>query len=309
MPELPEVENVVRSLTTLTRGKIISRIQLHRPDMLKHPPRSHDHSPLKLQDLCNHTITRIIRHGKQFAFLLSPTPSSPNHKTTSSQQGGILAAHLGMTGQFKLHPPNTPLPTHTHLTLELQNPDSPHSQSSTASPEDPPTTIIFRDPRRFGQLRLHANLQDLHAHHWDALGPDALLIEPSDLYHRLKRTTRHLKAALLDQHLVAGLGNIYVDELLYASHISPKKRADRVTQSQSEILVQNMQTILQQAIDAGGSTLRDYVNGHGEIGDYQLAHQVYGKPKNHPCPNCQKPLRHAVIAGRTTVYCTSCQQR
>ncbi|QDU31979.1 Formamidopyrimidine-DNA glycosylase [Poriferisphaera corsica] len=281
MPELPEVENVVRSLTPILMGSSISSITLHRPDFLQTFPQS---PPLKISQLKNTTITALHRRGKQFAI------------QTSSNL--ILVCHLGMTGQLTTHNTPTLLPKHTHLSFTVTNPNL-----KTSSPQ----RLIFRDPRRFGSLHLLPNFNTLLSSRWAALGPDALIITPSQIYASLKRTRRNLKAALLDQSLVAGLGNIYVDEILHLSKLSPKRRADRITKPQSEILIEHTQTVLRAAIDAGGSTLRDFVNGQGDFGSYQLNHLVYGKPSGHPCPTCGHPLKQTTLAGRTTVYCTTCQ--
>ncbi|WP_432798478.1 bifunctional DNA-formamidopyrimidine glycosylase/DNA-(apurinic or apyrimidinic site) lyase [Poriferisphaera sp. WC338] len=284
MPELPEVENIRLSLADQITGLSVSAVQIIRPDVLNidHIPST---SPQSL--LQRTTITNLIRHGKQLALVFQSTNNiSP-----------ILCVGLGMTGQLRIHTPSrSSLPNHTHFVLDLV----------TSQDKKPTTKLIFRDPRRFGGLWLFQSHEDLLSSRWSSLGPDALAITPKDLHDRLSRTRRTIKAALLDQNLVAGLGNIYVDELLHRSGIHPEYSAGQLTRKQIQTLVPKMRRLLRNAIQSGGSTLRDYVNGVGDLGGYQNNHKVYGR-SGQPCTTCDHELEGLILAGRSTVFCPSCQ--
>jgi formamidopyrimidine-DNA glycosylase len=280
MPELPEVEQVRRTLAPHLLGRRVAAVSIYRPDFILAAPA--DRTPHALLE--GDTITELRRLGKSLALLGS--------------SGRVVGLHLGMTGQFLVRPgPASPAAlsstTHIHIAWHL------------TSPTTPPTTIAFRDPRRFGEVRPLPSLIHLDAL-WAPLGPDALTITPNELAPRLKPGKRAIKAALLDQHILAGVGNIYADEALFAARISPRKHAGRLTAADIARLCDHLRAILSRAISAGGSTLRDFVDADGTQGSYRQHHQVYGRA-NQPCPNCQTTLRSALIAQRTTVWCPRCQ--
>ncbi len=275
VPELPEVQTVRRSIAPVLVGQTIRRVHLYRAEVVTGSRRPQDL-------LLNRTVTAIDRHGKQ---LLIRTD------TADDPAAPCVCIHLGMTGSV-CHRPALVKEKHTHVAWEL----------------DTGAIIAFRDPRRFGGIWTFASPADLHAQRWSQLGPDALVITPAALHAALQRTRRNLKAALLDQTLVAGLGNIYVDELLFACRLHPQTPAHRLKLDHARQLVRKMRPLLHRAIKAGGSTVRDYVNGRGEDGWFQLNHQVYGRT-GQPCSACQTPLATKVIAGRTTVFCKRCQPR
>ena len=218
-------------------------------------------------------VTEIRRHGKQLALVTD---------------AGVLLVHLGMTGKLLHLSAEGTDPPHTHLSLAL----------------DSGGRLIFSDPRRFGGVWLLPDEAGLCGR-WGRLGPDALRIGPAGLYARLRGTTRALKASLLDQDLVAGLGNIYVDELLHSRRFDPRRSAHTVTRAQAAGLVRSMRTILHHAIAAGGSTIRDYADAEGKAGGFQDRHRVYGRG-GLPCRRCRRPLHTATVAGRTTVWCRRC---
>jgi formamidopyrimidine-DNA glycosylase len=143
---------------------------------------------------------------------------------------------------------------------------------------------------------------------WSELGPDALQVTARQLYDALQRTSRAVKAALLDQAVVAGLGNIYVDEVLFRCGVHPETPANRLDAAMCKAVVQQSQRVLKGAVKAGGSTLRDFVDGHGTEGRFQNSHQVYGRATL-PCVTCRTSLVAVQVGGRTTVYCPACQIR
>lgn len=268
MPELPEVETIRRALADALVGRRVTRARVHRPDVLRGPRTL----------LQNQRITHVLRLGKQLALV--------------GDAGHTVCIHLGMSGSLRLTPPRTDPPPHDHIHLRWLLDDG--------------SQLRFRDPRRFGGVWSFAQESALWHARWDRLGPDALDITPAELRRRLSMTRRAVKAALLDQHLVAGLGNIYVDELLFAVKLHPLRPADGLAPADPARLVRAMRRILGQAVDAGGTTLRDYVDASGNPGGFQKRHRVYGRA-DQPCHRCKTKVMTMVIAGRTTAFCPGCQ--
>ena len=266
MPELPEVETVRRGVDTAACGLRIERVRVLRRDVVRG-----DLRPMAGQTLC-----AARRHGKQLALV--------------TDTGPLACVHLGMSGSLRVAPARTPRANHVHTVWVL----------------DGGLELRFRDPRRFGGVFAFTDLQQLHTARWNALGPDATLIQPAALHRRLASTTRALKVALLDQNLVAGLGNIYVDELLYAARLNPLRPAHLLDRTEAKRLVARMRPLLQTAIDAGGSSLRDYVGADGAAGAFQDRHRVYGRG-GQPCRRCRETLSVTLVAQRTTVWCGGCQ--
>jgi formamidopyrimidine-DNA glycosylase len=270
MPELPEVEEVRRTLAPHLLGQTIAAIRVLRRDFLSPP-----NAPLRR--LLGRRILRTHRHGKNL-FLIA-------------DDGQTLHLHLGMTGRVDCLPPDAPLAKHTHVILQLAA----------------GTHIRFRDSRRFGGLRYYATLAKAIAAQTRDLGPDALALTPDALAHW--RTARgRLKQRLLTQHDVAGLGNIYVDETLWEVRLHPLQRVRRLQPRQLAALVRAIRRILRRAIELGGTTVRDYRNAADQAGRFARQLRVYGRA-GQPCLRCQSPLAKARIAGRTTVYCPVCQRR
>lgn len=273
MPELPEVENVRLGLADTVVGQRIARVTIRRADVVEGMC-----GPAGL--LRGQTISRIDRLGKQLA-LVAGTPDGP-----------CVCVHLGMTGSLRYYTAEQALKpdAHTHVVWRLENGGQ----------------MAFRDPRRFGGLWVFPSVDELRAARWSQLGDDALTITPVRLHVRLMKTRRPTKSALLDQSVVAGLGNIYVDELLYGCRISPLRPACDLTLPEVRALVGRMRRLLNRAVRAGGSTLRDYVDAGGRSGGYQLQHKVYGR-SGQACLRCDHLLCTTIASGRTTVYCGSCQ--
>jgi formamidopyrimidine-DNA glycosylase len=271
MPELPEVERVRRSLVPHLVGSAVAGVEVRRAEVVTGAA-----DPPAL--LVGNTIDRVQRHGKQLAII--------------GTSGTVVCIHLGMTGSLRYGP--APADTlHTHVIWRLAG-------------TTPAQMLAFRDPRRFGGVWTFPSLGELHAQRWSCLGADALRITPRQLAAALCRTRQPLKAALLDQQIVAGLGNIYVDELLFACGLSPRMPACEVPARLIPPLVRRMRALLQRAIASGGSTIRDYADGTGRAGGFQFRHRVYGR-SGQPCRRCRRTLSTLVIAGRTTVCCHHCQ--
>jgi len=225
-------------------------------------------------------IGALARRGKELLIL---------------SDGRAMAVHLGMTGSFRhvLKPalvPDRKFAKHVHVRWNLAGGG----------------VLEFHDPRRFGGIWTFPDSAAARRARWGKLGPDAQHITAADLHGRLQRTRRAIKAALLDQHLVAGLGNIYADELLFACRIRPTIPANRLSPAHVRQLVTAMRALLRRAIAAQGSSVRNYTDAHGQAGRFQLRHQVYGR-YGQPCRRCKTILRAIRVGGRTSTYCPRCQ--
>ncbi len=270
MPELPEVQTVVNTLVPRAVGARILQVVHLRPDML-HPPGAD--LPVHLT---GHNIKSIHRRAERIIFTLDDDTR--------------FYIHLGMTGRLALGEPDAPIQPHTHLILKIRR-------------RNAPLHLRFRDVRRFGGIFwLGTNLAD------NDLGPEPLTLRPSQFAPRLARTTRAIKNALLDQKLIAGLGNIYVDESLHAARIHPLAPANRLTPDQITRLTRSIKQVLKQALHHRGSTLRDYVDAEGGKGAFQNLHRVYDR-ESLPCPRCQTPIKRIILGGRSTCFCPNCQPR
>lgn len=281
MPELPEVERVRRSLEPHLVGSLIQGVWVFRQDIIVPGPGG----ARTAYDLLNASrVAEIRRHGKQLAIV--------------AEDRRAVCVHLGMTGQLFVQPGRSAVDgqEHRHAAWGL---------------EPVGARLIFRDPRRFGGLWTFRNVRDLEER-WRALGPDALDITGTQLHSGLHPaatshpTRRAIKAALLDQGLLAGVGNIYADEALFAARIHPRRPAGKLTAAECERLADELRAVFARALQAGGSTLRDFVDGDGQPGRYGLQHAVYGRGGD-PCPNCRATLKAITLAQRTTVFCPACQ--
>jgi formamidopyrimidine-DNA glycosylase len=267
MPELPEVETIVRTLRPRVVGQIIRRVCLYRADIVS-PPGADLAALLQSQ-----TIASVERRGKRIVFTLSG--------------GGRFYVHLGMTGRLTLCDPAEPKPPHTHLELDLAS-----------------EQLRFCDPRRFGGiwwLGQPSGIDD------SKMGPEPLGLRTAALAKRLAKTTRAIKSALLDQSLIAGLGNIYVDESLFLAGIHPLMPANALSSAQVANLNRAIKSTLRRAIRHKGSTLRDYVDAEGKSGGFQNLHRVYDRAGK-PCRNCKTSIERIVLGGRSTHFCPKCQR-
>ncbi len=275
MPELPEVETIRRGLAARMEGRRLVRVEARRPDLRIPLPADLAH---RLEG------RRVETVGRRAKYLL-----------LRMEDGTTLIAHLGMSGRMVILPPGdrAPLDAHDHVILETEDGDE----------------VRFNDVRRFGLMTLAA-AGELDAHPLLAsLGPEPLGNDFNGpaLAAALAGKRTPIKAALLDQHVVAGVGNIYACEALHRAGISPRRLARTVQGGRAERLAGAVRAVLGAAIDAGGSSLRDYVQASGELGYFQHAWAVYGR-EGEPCPGCGKPVRRLAQSGRSTFYCTVCQR-
>jgi formamidopyrimidine-DNA glycosylase len=285
MPELPEVERLRLSLLPHLLGARVERVAIYR------------------EDVCECVHGGEVVPTNAFALLEGAGIDSLHrlgkHLAIAGAGGPAIEVHLGMSGQVLVHEGPLPEPseakaTHTHVAWTLR------SGGATR-------TMIFRDPRRFGGVWGFASFDQLRERRWGGLGPDALEVTGEHLFEQTRGSTRSIKAALLDQSLLAGVGNIYADESLFAVGVTPRRLCKRVSREQCERLAQAIRVILAAAIASGGSTLRDYVDADGKQGASQFAHKVYGRG-GEACAVCGGVLRTATIAQRTTVWCPTCQK-
>jgi len=270
VPELPEVEAVARDVRRGLRGSAIIGVHVHRWDVVAGGSRRRERLML------GGGIERVLRHGKQLALI--------------GLDGSVLVVQLGMTGEFGVVPDGTEAAPHTHVSWRLD-----HSRE-----------LRFVDPRRFGGITWLADRVALEAR-WSLLGPDALDLR-SGWFVPLTQGRRAIKAALLDQRSVAGVGNIYADESLFRARIHPARPGCRLSQTEISRLAHVIRTVLRKASDLGGSTIRDHRGLDGRWGSYQRLHHVYGRG-GLPCRNCDSPLRVMAIQQRSTVFCGRCQPK
>jgi len=287
MPELPEVETVRRGLEPVLAGARLSRVRINRPDLrFAFPERF-------VERLDGATVLRIARRAK---YLLMPLSS-----------GETWVTHLGMTGRFTLDG--------TQLG-EFEEPApiaGKHEHFSVCAARDGAATRIgYADARRFGFMGLIAT-DAIDAHSWfSGLGPEPLGngFSGAHLVEAFAGKKQNIKVSLLDQRIVAGLGNIYVCEALYRARISPLTAAGAVSGARLERLATEVRHVLDDAIAAGGSTLRDFANAEGGQGYFQHRFDVYGR-EGEPCrgEGCSGVVKRIVQGGRSTFFCPSCQKR
>jgi formamidopyrimidine-DNA glycosylase len=275
MPELPEVETIRRGLERLMLGRLVLRARLLRADM---GTAAGGRRPRPADLLQGDTVAATMRLGKQLALI--------------GGTGRVVCIRLGMTGQVRrISDGQVGFVSHLHAVWQL----------------DDGSTIGFRDPRRFGRVGTYADLDELFRLNWSRLGPDAAGITAGVLAERLQGSRRAVKSALLDQGVLAGVGNIYADESLFVAGVAPSRRAKSLSRNEGIRLARAIRTVLNRAIAARGSTLRDYLDADGLPGASQLTHAVYGRG-GLPCIRCGTQLRRILIGQRTTVFCPICQR-
>jgi formamidopyrimidine-DNA glycosylase len=283
MPELPEVETVKSGITPAMEGQVITQADVNRPDL---------RWPFPENMAARLTGARVLGLRRRSKYILVDLDS-----------GETLLIHLGMSGRMlvsgvkvgEFHHPHPAPAKHDHVVLHMEN----------------GARVTFNDARRFGAMDLlDTATQD---DHWliRDIGPEPLgnAFDETYLIERLKGKNTPIKTALLDQRIVAGLGNIYVCEVLFRAGIHPKRKAGQVSASRIAALVPLIRDVLTEAIAAGGSSLRDFKQSNGELGYFQHVFQVYGQEgKSCVTPGCQKTIQRIAQSGRSSFFCPQCQR-
>lgn len=273
MPELPEVETVRRTLQQLIVGKRIERVTVRLARIIQYPePEPFSHA------LIGQTFREVGRRGKFLRFRLDDLS---------------LVSHLRMEGRYGVYGSNEALESHTHVIFHF----------------DDNTELRYKDVRQFGTMHLFPLGSELERPPLYKLG-----VEPLDpnftfaVFRKLilNRSTK-IKPLLLNQEYIVGIGNIYVDESLFCARIHPERTANSLSSSELKRLYNAIVDILSQAVEAGGSSIKSYVNGQGEMGMFQQQLLIYGR-KQEPCTACGRPIEKMVVAGRGTHYCPRCQK-
>ena len=271
MPELPEVETTVRGLEPVLKGKRIAAVEARRADLRRTFP------PDLRQRLTGARVTALGRRAK--------------YGMIETDRGDTLVFHLGMSGSWRLDPVD--LGKHDHLVIETED----------------GRRVALNDPRRFGSVDLVRTEGLEEAELFRAMGPEPLGDSFGGAY--LKRALAGRKAGikllLLDQRIVAGLGSIYVCEALNLAAIAPGRAGGGLSHARLDRLAESVKAVLRDAIEAGGSSLRNYVRPNGELGYFSSQWRVYGR-EGKPCPRCAAPIRRRAEGGRSTFYCAKCQR-
>jgi len=274
VPELPEVETVVRDLRPLLVGRRFTGVWAGPLALRKPWTRGWE------RRLTGRRVEAIRRRGKWIV--------------AEMERGDRLVVHLGMTGQLTVAPAEAPTKPHTHLVFDL---------------DEGAGQLRFRDVRRFGSATLFQADEDVEAFFRAAgLGPEPFGLDAAYWRQRLAATARCLKAVLLDQRVVAGVGNIYADEALYAARLHPARIASGMGAREADRLRRAVETVLNRAIERRGSSIRDYVGGAGQKGEMQTEFRAYGRT-GEPCPRCGALIERVRLAGRSTHFCPVCQKK
>ncbi len=274
MPELPEVETIVADLRPHLAGRTIVRCELMFPSIVRHPQ-----PELFIDSVAGMRITALRRRGKYILIDL--------------ENDLVLVVHLGMTGHLRLVDADAPIEKHTHAIFTLD--DGRH--------------LRYHDPRRFGRLLLGTETLLRAAKKMPVLGPEPIDVEfaAEELYQRLHKRRTALKAVLLDQAAIAGVGNIYADESLHRAKLRPDRLARTLSRKSVQRLHESLRESLLVAIANRGSSVDTYRDAWGDMGGQQEKLMVYGRA-GEPCFTCGRPLALIRISGRSTVFCRRCQR-
>src|SRR5215472_10240485 len=270
MPELPEVETIANGLQKRVSGELIDSVWLgSKPEPLKSPAKE------IARVLEGARVEKVRRVGKHIVFDLVAARGAARRQ---------WIVHLGMTGRMLVAAPETELPKHTHLVARLGS----------------GRELRFVDPRRFGRLEVRES-------EFNGPGSEPMPISAEDFARLFHKREAPIKALLLNQTLLHGVGNIYADESLFGAGVRPRRRAHSLTRTELKKLHAALRAVLKKAIAAGGSSVSDYVDADGEAGFFQLQHRVYGR-EGEPCLVCKTKIKKIVVAGRGTHYCPRCQK-
>jgi len=273
MPELPEVETVRRTLNELVAGKTIERVSVHLRRIIQRPDDPEQFAAF----LQGQTIRTVERRGKFLRILLDDR---------------VIVSHLRMEGRYGVYDQDEPVEKHTHVVFHFSD----------------GTELRYKDVRQFGTMHLFMEGEEFKLPPLHKLG-----IEPLDagftkeaFREKIAGRSTKIKPLLLNQEYIVGLGNIYVDEALHAAGVHPEREADKLSRAETDRLFESIVLTLQEAVDAGGSSIKSYVNGQGEMGMFQQQLKAYGR-KGKPCEHCGHLIEKTVLGGRGTHFCPQCQ--
>jgi formamidopyrimidine-DNA glycosylase len=276
MPELPEVETVARGLHEALPGRRIRAVRLGKTDFIDDP------AAIELR-LPGTRVRSVERSGKFLVIALEPP---------AGECAFSLLVHLGMTGSLMTRPPEAPVPPHTHVFFDL----------------DDGLELRYTDPRRFGRMRL---LEDGAAGaatpHFSMSGLDPLEATEAQFVAAIGARRARIKALLLDQHVLRGMGNIYADESLWRARLHPTRIGAELSQQELRKLYRVMQGVLREAIRLRGSSISNYVDADGQRGWFQQRHKVYDR-EGKKCARCRSEIRREIVAGRSSYFCPRCQR-
>jgi formamidopyrimidine-DNA glycosylase len=272
MPELPEVETVVRGLQSVLPGRTFVSVRFNKTDFVDAPETIAERLP-------GNRVVEVRRHGKFIVFELSG----------GAARSPALLIHLGMTGQLITAPAAAPIAPHTHIFFAL---DDGHE-------------LRYTDIRRFGRVQFL--LDGVNGSLLGKLGLDALEASETEFAARLRGRHARIKALLLDQRVLRGMGNIYTDESLWRARIHPARLATTLKDDELRRLYSSVQKVLKEAIRLKGSSVSDYVDSEGNRGEFQLRHRVYLR-EGKKCFRCGTLIRRIIVAGRSSHFCPHCQR-
>ena len=282
MPELPEVETVARGLRRTILGRRIVSVRLGKTDFIDDPAALEQHLP-------GRQIEAVERYGKFMLLQLSAVNRSGRTTANGDATPAALLVHLGMTGRLAPNPASQPCAKHTHACFLL----------------DDDRELRYTDARRFGRLAYlsSASLEE----ELRSFGADPLEISAGEFIKQTRSRRARIKALLLDQGFVRGVGNIYADESLWRARIHPGRLGTSLSRKQAAGLRRVLRDTLQKAIVLGGSSISDFLDADGEPGEFQLRHRAYGR-EGKKCFRCRTIIRRAIVAGRSSYYCPKCQR-
>jgi len=281
MPELPEVETVARGLRQAILGRRILSVTLDKTDFIDDPAALEQHLP-------GRQIEAVERYGKFMLLRLSAVNEEIRATSNGDAAQASLLVHLGMTGRISPIPAGLPLEKHTHVCLLL----------------DDGRELRYTDARRFGRIAYLT--KTLLAEELTGFGADPLEVSKEEFANRICGRRARIKALLLDQGVLRGVGNIYADESLWRARIHPARLGAKLSKKETEILRRALQDILRKAIALRGSSISDFLDASGEPGEYQRHHRVYGR-EGKRCYRCRVAIRRAIVAGRSSYFCPRCQ--
>ena len=281
MPELPEVETVARGLRQAILGRRILSVTLGKTDFIDDPAALEQHLP-------GCRIEAVERYGKFMLLRLSAVNGNTCAAANGDAAPASLLVHLGMTGQIAPSPAAQPLEKHTHVCLLL----------------DDGRELRYTDSRRFGRIAYLT--KDVLAEELAGFGVDPLQASKDEFADRICERRARIKALLLNQSVLRGVGNIYADESLWKAKIHPARLGAKLSRNQAETLRRALQDILRKAIVLRGSSISDFLDAEGEPGEYQRHHRAYGREGKN-CYRCKTAIRRAIVAGRSSYFCPKCQ--